>query len=220
MLSILFLFFFAGAEAQLDKDVWLVNGWRHLGEGFKEYRVDFVLDGRNSFDEGTPVSVGGIRIGIEHHRVNRIGIGFYGLNQPVQKPAYTSADTSASPVRFSLNYRTLYYERVLYFNPKWEWSGTLHLGAGEVEVVGREPDTGDWSGVEVVNVNPVELSSSGFYHLSWWLSVGFGAGYRWMLNTPEQIRPSYASTVYLAKVKLRIGKLVRRIGNKDVRNEY
>ncbi len=208
------------ATGQVDKEVWLINGPKYLGEGFKTYKLDFVFDGRNSFVDGSSVPVGGFRIGIEHERVNRIGIGFYGFSNDVERVDFvTPEDSLVGRANLDFSYASLYFERVLFFNPKWEWSGTVHVGTGRVNILGQNAEE-KFTLVEEVPVNPLEFSSSGYHHMSWWLSVGAGVGYRFMLNTPQEIRATYESVVYLAKVKIRIGKAIRAIGNKDVKNEY
>ena len=214
------LLFAASSFAQLNEEVWIIGGKKFLGDGFKEWKVDFVFDGRNSFADGEPIGVGGLRLGIEYFRVNRFGIGIYGLNQPVTRTNFMLGDANLDVANFTLSYATLYYERVLFFNPKWEISGTLHAGRGEVTINARNPLTTEWGPYGRVEVRPFELSSSAYHHLSWWLSVGAGVGYRWMLETPSELRDIYSSTVYLVKVKVRIGRAIRSIVDKDAKNEY
>lgn len=206
--------------AQLNEEVWLINGRKHLGDGFVKWKFDGTFDGRNSFSENRTVRVGGIRLGMEYKRIHRFGIGFYVLSAPVRKERYTSADTSFSPASLTLSYRSFYYERVLYLDPKWELSATGHLAVGDVVVSRPNPTSGLFEEYERVEVSPIELSASAYHHLSWWLSAGLGVGHRWMLNTPETMVPLYNSTVFIAKVKLRIGKAFRSIWDDGAKYEY
>lgn len=219
-LFICVLFYSAACFSQLNEEVWIIGGKKFLGEGFKEWKIDFVFDGRNSFADGDPIPVGGVRLGIEYYRVNRFGVGLYGLNQPIGREMITLGDTLLGPSQFTLGYGTLYYERVLFFNPKWEVSGTIHLGRGDVFVRTVNPETNVLEDYGEIQVRPWELSTSVYHHLSWWLSFGGGVGYRWMGNTPPALRDIYTSTVYLVKVKIRIGKAIRSIWDKDAKNEY
>lgn len=206
--------------AQPDRSVWIIGGKKFLGDGFKKWKMDFVFDGRNSFVDGVPAPVGGFRIGLEHLRVHRFGLGFYNHSESVDRPDFTDEGASVGPVNFSLQYSSLYYERVLFFNRKWEVSGTGHLGRGIVTVNEFDIKQDEWSLYDEVDVSPIELSTSTYYHLTWWFSVGGGIGYRWMLNTPAEIRPTYESTVYLVKAKVRIGKMVRAVFNRNAKDEY
>lgn len=207
-------------SAQPNTEVWIIGGPKYLGEGFKTFRLDVAFDGRNSFSEGNSVRVGGFRIGAEYNRIHRFGIGVYEISAPARQSVYQNNDTLFGPASLTLNYRSLYYERVLFFNPKWELSGTAHLARGSINVNKPDELSGRFTFYETIDVNPIELSTSAYHHLSWWLSAGFGVGYRWMLNTPEEIVPLYNSTVYLAKVKVRVGKAVRTVWNKSAKYEY
>jgi hypothetical protein len=206
--------------AQPNREVWIIPDAIYLGEGFKKWRLDVAFDGRNSFSEGESVRVAGLRIGVEYMRVNRFGFGIYDLSAPVRKATYTNADTSFAPASLTLRYNSIYYERVLYFDREWEVSATGHLGAGQIIVNKPDELTGVFRYYETLDVTPLELSASGYYHLTWWLSAGLGLGYRMMLNTPREIMPLYNSTVYLVKVKVRTGKALRMLWDKNARNEY
>lgn len=206
--------------AQPDRSVWIVGGKKYLGDGFKKWKVDFVFDGRNSFVDGAPVPVGGLRMGLEYLRVHRFGIGFYNLADPIERPAFLDDDLDVGPINMNFRYSSLYYERVLFFNPKWEVSATGHLGSGVITVNAYDLKEDTWEFYDNIEVSPIELSTSTYYHLTWWFSLGGGVGYRWMLNTPDAIQPTYESTVYLAKAKVRLGKMLRAAFNKDVKNEY
>lgn len=215
-----FLFLSLSVFAQPNESVWIFGGKKYLGNGFNKWKFDFVLDGRNSFIDGAPVPVGGLRMGLEYLRIHRFGIGFYNLADPIERPTFTDNDLSLGRVSMNFRYSSLYYERVLFFNPKWEVSATGHLGAGVVTVNQFDLKEDAWIFYDNIEVNPVELSTSTYYHLTWWFSLGAGVGYRWMLNTPDAIQPTYESTVYLAKAKVRLGKMLRAAFNKDVKNEY
>ncbi|MBI1265954.1 MAG: hypothetical protein GC193_00850 [Cryomorphaceae bacterium] len=207
-------------SAQLNEEVWTLGGKQYLGEGFRRWKFDFIFDGRNSIANGKPVNIGGLRMGLEYKRVHRFGVGIYNFNQALSLPQYNNGDTLVSPSRFTFGYGSLYYERVLLLHRKWEVSGTIHLGRGNVAIDYFDTRNGIWTRLEDVSVRPIELSASGYHHLSWWLSAGLGVGHRWMFETPNELLPLYNSTVYLAKVKIRIGKVLRAIGNKNVKNEY
>ena len=216
-----FLFLLGGMSyGQPNREVWTIPGKVYLGDGFRKWKFDASFDGRNSFSQGSTVRVGGLRVGMEYLRVHRFGIGFYDLSAEVRQEVYTSPDTSFSPASLTLAYRSIYYERVLLLDRKWELSATAHLAAGDIIVNSTSRFTGLFEEYERLEVNPVELSASAYHHLSWWLSAGLGVGHRWMLNTPDEIVPLYNSTVFLAKVKIRVGKAIRAIWDENARNEY
>lgn len=219
-LVVIFMTVASSLFAQLNEEVWTLAGKQYLGEGFKRWKFDVVFDGRNSIANGKPVNIGGLRIGLEYKRVHRFGVGIYNFTEALSLPTYNNGDTIVSPTRLTFGYGSLYYERVLILHRKWEVSGTVHLGRGNVLINYFDTKSGEWTRLENREVRPLELSASGYHHLSWWLSAGLGIGHRWMLETPAELRTLYNSTVYLAKVKIRVGKAIRAIGNKNVKNEY
>ncbi|MFN0032483.1 MAG: hypothetical protein ACKVOR_10005 [Flavobacteriales bacterium] len=200
--------------------VWIVTGFKTLNENFKKWKFDFLIDARTTLLSSTPTSLGGLRLGMEYRRVHRFGLGFYGLNNEVITTSLAEVDTSIAAARLSMNYASLFYERVLFFNPKWEWSATVHLGAGAITGSYRFRDSDQWISYENKRTKPLELSTTGYFHLNWWISFGAGVGYRYMRKTPVEVRDVYSAPVALFKVRLKLVKLTRSIWNKDVKNEY
>lgn len=208
------------ATAQYRDTVWTVQGELPIGQGFKKWRPLFALDARSSSINGQPVRIGGLRLGAELRRVHRFGIGFYGAQTKVQSQGASALTSGADSARFNLNYVTFFYDRVLFLHPKWELSAALHLGAGQVSV-----ETGPFDGTPIPPSNPVsvrlmEWSGSGYYHLNWWFSMGGGVGYRHLLSAPEPLAQAYNGGIYLIKVRLRLSRLVRRMWDESVRDEY
>lgn len=201
-------------------EVWIIGGKKTLRSPFKKLRFDFQLDGRASFINNELVSIGGVKIGLEYRRVNRFGVGFYGLNNNIDIQSFEDLNQSYNNVFADFSYVTMYYERVVFFNPKWEFSATAHLGSGTVSITYQADESDDIQLYADYRMNPVEGSFSGFYHLNYWISVGGGYGYRWVFSEVDTLEDEYSSDLYILKAKIRLGKLVRSVFNKDVKNEY
>ena len=207
-------------QGQYSDEVWIIGGNKHISDPFKKYKIDFQFDARSSSFQNQAVRIGGLRLGIEHRRVHRFGLGVYGLSNNLVVDQFESIKQDHSEVIFEFNYATLYYERVLFFNPKWEISSSLHVGGGSVKVSYRDEISDEIEPFNTFEVGVAELSASGFYHFTYWLSVGGGFGYRRVNDANEDLAREYSSGLYVAKVKIRFGKLLRSIFNKDVKNEY
>lgn len=221
ILAILAMVCSFSASAQMNENVWIIGGEKFLGQGFRKWKFDVVLDGRNSFDDGNPVRVGGLRIGMEYKRVHRFGVGFYGFSEDLIRDNFQSFEGAFVPAKLRLEYNSIFYERVLFFNRKWEVSGTGHIGLGQISVSYNDPkDNSILFAGDPIETRIFELSASSYFHLTWWFSLGVGVGHRWTGNTPAELGDVYDSTVYLAKAKFRIVKMLRAIGNKQVKYEY
>lgn len=205
--------------AQYD-EVWIIGGKKKLEPTSREWKIDFALDARRSIAFDEAVKLGGLRIGIEYRRVNRFGLGFYGLNNPIDKPQSPIVDVENYSVQFDFGYISAYYERVLYYSRSWEITSTLHLGSGNVRVNYKAFQDDDWNFYDNFRVKPLEISSAATYHFSWWLSGGVGVGYRYMRDAHPELQRAYNNMVWVVKVKIRVGKAMRSVFNPDVKDEY
>jgi len=234
MRSVLFLvmwFIVASAVAQahgqlmsvkkpVPDTVWIVTGMHPLGPGYKRLKLDFSLDARQTLIGAERARLGGLRVGLEYRRVHRVGIGLYGLGEGVELNSLPQIDSSITWAKVSLRYQSLFYERVLYFSRKLEWSLTAHYGLGLVK--GSYTRLG--SSIEEVlpeqRLRVLELSSVGYYNFTYWLSAGAGVGYRYMYGLSDEIQDVYESPIGLIRVRIKLGKLVKSIWDKDTKNLY
>ena len=69
-------------------------------------------------------------------------------------------------------------------------------------------------------VQLTEISTTLFRHLTYFMSVGGGIGYRQTRNAPEELLPIYNAPVFIVKLRIQPIKMVRGIWNKDIRNRY
>jgi hypothetical protein len=220
---IVFLLFFAfagSASAQNWDTVWTFAGQQPLNQYFRKLRFDFDLDARNSFDGGGNSRIFGFRAGLEYRRVHRFGVGVYGMTNPWFSLELLTSEQFDGQSKYRLNYGTAYYERVLFFSPKWEFATALHLGSGNIDIERRKNERAEYEPFDQIWVTPVEGALTGFYNVFWWFSAGGGVGYRLMPQTPEAVEPAFTGEFYMVKLKVRVGKLARSIFDKDVKHEY
>ena len=181
-------------------------------------KPELILDGRLTLISNEGARLGGFRLGVEMNRVNRFGVGFYSFSNGVHAESLNEISSNIVSADLELNYTSIYYERVLLFTKKYEWSSTLHLGYGNV--------SGSYSYDNGVTANynePVQLSelSTTFYrHLTYFMSVGGGIGFRQTRNAPAELLPIYNAPVFLVKLRFQPIKGVRGIWNKDIRKRY
>lgn len=182
----------------------------------------FGFDTRSSFLLGQSVRIGGLRIGFEIDDADRFGWGFYNLrNAAVLEDVpilFYSADSTESwldttNVNFSFGYNTLFYERVLFKNRKWEVSAPFHIGLGSIQATATDT-TGFSHRLFNATVMPLEMSVTGQYNILPWLGVGAGLGYRAIVTSDQQVREAYNAPIWIAKVKFSLGGLYRSIFRK------
>lgn len=149
-----------------------------------------------------------------------MGFGLYGLSDPIVRSELSLVDDAVEEAHFSFSYLSTYYERVLFFNKRWEVSVTGHAGLGSIQTKYRKKGDSEFTELAAIPVSPMEFSTSTYFNVTWWLSAGVGAGYRFMTRVPKEVAKTYNNPIFIFKVKLRFGKIVRSMINEDVKNEY
>jgi hypothetical protein len=181
-------------------------------------KPELILDGRMTLVSNEGARLGGFRLGVEVNRVNRFGIGFYSFSDGVNTNSLNEISSSIVRANLKLSYTSLYYERVLIFNKKYEWSSTIQFGVGEVS------GSFTYGNGSIGNYNePVQLtevSTTLYRHLTYFMSIGGGIGYRQTRNAPQELLPIYNAPVFLIKFRFQPIKAVRGIWNKDIRKRY
>ncbi len=194
------------------------NDERNKKSDYPFIKPELILDGRRTLISEQGARLGGFRVGIEMNRVNRFGFGFYSFSKSVRTTTLNEISSNIISADLELNYASIYYERVLLFTKKYEWSSTLHLGVGNVSGSYTYADGSIGNYEEPLQLT--ELSTTLFRHLTYFMSIGAGIGYRQTRNAPEELLPIYNAPVFLVKLRFQPIKAVRGIWNKDIRKRY
>lgn len=211
----------SGEEDEFYRDtIWIVTGHRGLGPLFSKWKFDFVLDARRTFVSDMPARLFGIRMEAEYRRVHRFGIGIYDLGSGVRVSSFQEFDIPIEEAIVRLNYISVFYERVLYFHRKWEWNAAFHLGTGQITGKYLPKDQSGWIELAPRNARIMELSTTGYYNLTWWCNLGVGVGYRVVSGLQHEVKGVYSAPVAIARVRIRLGKLVTSIWDRDKKYEY
>lgn len=183
---------------------------REKSQFLQDFKLLFSFDSRNSFILNQQAKMLGFRVGVEMFDKYRTGFGFYGLRDHIDLPQEIRRyDTLNQALRFT--YSTLFFEYVIYEDFKWEASASFPFGRGKGMVdtlssrynIPGERVSGD--------VNVIAPSAGGHYKLFYWLGVGGGLGYRFVVAPERNIRRSLSSPFYVIKVKLFLGGIYKSI---------
>jgi hypothetical protein len=66
----------------------------------------------------------------------------------------------------------------------------------------------------------LEGSTTLYYHVFYFMSIGTGIGYRYITGAPDELQPVYNAPVAIARLRIRLFKMTVGIFNKDVRTAY
>jgi len=199
-------------DSTKEKITWFPHSY-----GDKNWKFLLGFDARRSFLKNKPVKINGLRIGLKFRGVHRFGLGIYGLSRdlvfydiPVQEPDATDS----SRVKFGLSYASIFYERVFFRNPKWEFSLPFLISGGNL--VGRYEDT---AGVFRQNINtPFSAITAGVqtkYYVFPWLAARISLGYRFLFNTSSELKAAFNAPYYGFGAQILLSELYRSIFRKD-----
>ena len=194
------------------------NDERNKKSDYPFIKPELILDGRRTLISEQGARLGGFRVGIEMNRVNRFGFGFYSFSKSVRTTTLNEISSNIISADLELNYASIYYERVLLFTKKYEWSSTIHFGLGNVS--GSYTYANGSVGNYDEPLQLTEISTTLFRHLTYFMSIGAGIGYRQTRNAPEELLPIYNAPVFLVKFRFQPIKAARGIWNKDIRKRY
>ena len=162
----------------------------------------------------------GLKFGVEYRRVHRLGFGVYFLNTRVFDPDF-NFDVSAEKVEYEFRYSTLYYDRVLFFNRKWEFGANLHAGGGKIRPFYQNPDNpNDRIAIEPIDFSTVELAAYGEYNILFWIGVGAGVGYRGVFGAGKSLNRAFSAPIFVANLQLKLFKLARSFYDESVQHEF
>jgi hypothetical protein len=217
------------APKNLEPDtVWIITGKRELGPAYKRYKLDFAIDARQTIIGSQRTKIGGIRVGLEYRRVHRVGIGFYGLRDgilngisgAVELDGLPQIDSTITWAKLTMSYRSLYYERVMYFSRKLEWSLTTHYGFGKISGSYTRLGSPNLETLPAQRLQVLEFSSLCYYNLTYWCSIGVGIGYRYVPAASKEIREVYEAPIGLLRVRIKPGKLISSLWDKNAKYLY
>lgn len=189
----------------------------------KAAKLLFAFDARRSYVLDNKVKFNGIKIGVELLEKHRIGLGFYGLQQPVRftgKIDHTKYPDATDTLFFSFNYSGSFYEYVWLRTKRWELTTPLHLGLGAIEL--KYLDTTRHMSAPFIKGGSFVCGIGGSVQFKiWrWFALGTGGGYRKMLTREENIKKPLDAPYYQFQVKVLLGELYRMAFKKETLEDW
>lgn len=216
------LFISSGLSAQFGQDstVRILGGPYTLSPYQNKLKPNFGFDARRTLFRKNWIALGGIRAGVEYRRIHRAGLGFYFLNTRLFDDDF-DFPIETRRLEYDFRYVSLYYERVFFFNRKWDTGATLHLGGGKIGVdYQREENPNERTRFGEVDFSMAEVSVFADYAIWYWLGVGAGVGYRYVAGATRDLRNDFSSPIFVAHVQLKFLKLARSYFNESVKEEF
>lgn len=174
------------------------------------FRVVFNFDARRTWVNDASVRFNGIRLGVQRGR-DFIGVGFYGLGDPYIQPAKDLGELGTQDFYTRFSYTGLTYERLLIDTKRWQAGVPLCIGLGNYRTSYRDKVSGNEIAYGVNELVPIEATLHADYNVFWFVFVGAGAGYRYVLAADPAATEKLSDFTYYLKVGLRFGEVVKRV---------
>jgi len=216
----IFVALFVFGQFNQSDHVWVIGGDCKLEPYQNKLKPDFSFDARRTLFEKRWIAVGGLKFGVEYRRVHRLGIGVYFLNTRIFDEDVEFI-LEANKVEYDFNYSTLYYDRVLYFDPKWEFGSTIHLGGGSIQTFyENELNPNERNEGPKLDFSLAEVVAYGEYNILFWLGVSAGLGYRTVFGVDYDLGGDFSSPIFVANLRLNFLKLARSYFDESVKHEF
>ena len=174
-----------------------------------DFKVSLNFDARRTFVNDASVRFNGLRIGAQRGKdIN--ALGFYGLGEPYIQPATDLGVLGVREFRTRFSYTSLAYERVLVNARRWQIGVPVSIGLGNYRT-SYLADNGSEIAYGVNELVPLEATLHVDYNVFWFVFIGVGGGYRYVLAADPAATSTLSDRTYYYKIGLRFGEVVKRV---------
>lgn len=180
-------------------------------------QLDVKFDSRFSFIASRDFKTSGFKIGVSFNRKFKTGLGYNQFIIPAKSSIidnYKKFDAELKYIYFSP-----YFEYVYFTSKRWEFnlSAQIGIGRGHYQYFdGNENKTIRTRYSAIFSYEPAMLID---YKIIRWFGIGTGVGYRLILYKNSNIEERLTSPVYVVKLKIYLGEIVRTFTGKEIQAE-
>ena len=189
-----------------------------ISKSFKEKpQLDVKFDFRFSFIASRDFRTSGFKLGVSFNRKFKMGLGYNQLIVPAKSTIKDNDKLFNAELKYV--YFSPYFEYVYHTSKRWEFnlSAQVGFGRGHYQYYNVDEDrTVKTKYSTILSYEPVMLID---YKIIRWFGVGTGVGYRLIFYKNSNIEEHLTSPVYVFKVKVYLGEIVRTITGKQIQAE-
>jgi len=168
------------------------------------------MDSRNSFVTGIPVSLLGVKAGVQFSNRLELGLGYQWLKSQHTRVVTPSGSNDEEKKQAELKFRyfVVYGEYTFFSAENWTITVPVQVGVGNSFLL---LDDGKYKGLKlkkggVLLYEPAMLTD---FHFLRYFSVGGGVGFRLMLINNKALSDRFTSPNYILRFRINFGKLWR-----------
>lgn len=180
-------------------------------------KLDVKLDTRFSFISANDIRTTGAKLGLSFNHKFKTGLGY---NQLIY-PSRSFLRRGNQNIKVELNYKYIspYFEYIYYTSRKWEFNLSTQFGFGQAYYQYYDNETASKKKTGYSFILSYEPSMLIDYKIIRWFGVGTGVGYRLILFKNKNISEKLTSPVYIFKLKIYLGEIVRTLTGKEIQAE-
>jgi hypothetical protein len=168
----------------------------------KKPKLDLRLDSRNGLISNQHTQVFGIKLGLNHGKSVKYGIGYNRLNTQVYR------GFGINTYEFHLEYIAPYFEYSFFASNRWEIGIPIQLGVGRGFYSSDELAVKDYRSSLLVLYEPMMNAD---YYFMRYFTVGIAIGYRLALYGGFKVPEKITSPTYAVRFNILLGKIYRDI---------
>lgn len=180
-------------------------------------QLDVKFDSRFSFIRGVDFRTSGFKIGVSFNRKFKTGLGYNQLIIPAKSTIESEERKFDAELKYI--YFSPYFEYVYHSSKRWEFNLSSQIGIGRAHYQYFNPTSEKAVRTRYSNVISYEPAMLIDYKIIRWVGIGTGVGYRLVLYKNSGIEEKITSPVYIVKLKIYLGEIVRTITGKEIQAE-
>ena len=177
-------------------------------------KLDVKLDTRFSFIAASDIRTTGVKLGLSFNREFKMGLGYNRLISPAR--SYIEKDDVKYKADLYYEYISPYLEYIYHNSKKWEFNISMQFGVGRGYYQFYNAFTDSKEKTNQSFILSYEPSMLIDYKIVKWVGIGSGIGYRLILYKNKNISEHLTSPVFIFKVKIYLGEIVRTFTGKEI----
>ncbi len=180
-------------------------------------QLDVKFDSRFSFIADRDFKTSGFKIGVSFNRKFKTGLGYNQFIIPAKSSIIDNDKEFGAELKYI--YFSPYFEYVYFTSKRWEFNLSAQVGIGKGHYQYYNEATQKTIRARYSTILSYEPAMLIDYKIIRWVGIGTGVGYRLIFYKNSNIEEHLSSPVYVVKLKIYLGEIVRTFTGKQIQAE-
>lgn len=180
-------------------------------------QLDVKFDSRFSFIAARDFKTSGFKIGVSFNRKFKTGLGYNQFIIPAKSTIIDQDKMFNAELKYI--YFSPYLEYVYFSSKRWEFNLSAQVGIGRGHYQYYNESVQKTIRTKYSTILSYEPAMLIDYKIIRWFGIGTGVGYRLIFYKNSDIEEHLSSPVYIIKLKIYLGEIVRTFTGKQIQAE-